>query len=541
MPTITINSFGSSNPRVSDHLIPSGSSAEALDCKLWHGTLQSWREPKLIRNLASGRNSTHYQDGCWLDFQANCVDVAQGSVPCGRIFATGYKDWPAVITLSANCGETVHRLGLPCPVVPPHVMIGAGGPSDRDIEGRSYAFQYQNVYGERSSLSPGSRAENAHDGQPVVVSGWSVPAAEYGIDKVIVYRTVSGIQEENEVVNINDTVWMKVGEVSVNSPSFTDSKYNDDLHEAVEEDVVLPPPAGLQGITDISGMNVLAGFEGNRVYFTENNSYHNWRHFYDLDDNVLAIAESNGVLYVATDGRPYTIEGAVDCARQGVRHILRLPADLAMIAQGNRHMASLSIGAAYPSREGLVLLSGNAAPTVLTWPLYSPDRWAALAPHTLIPVEANGMLFGFAQGGSFCLKISANSKAGWTMDSHTELSDRDVTQAFVVRGGGLHIVKKSKVYEWDKGVKLRPHKYISHEFVSPFPINFGAAHLRPTNGKETVTLEADGRQVFQREVLFPSVFALPNWAVGTRWQIVLEGTADVSLFTMGTTMRQLGA
>jgi hypothetical protein len=127
------------------------------------------------------------------------------------------------------------------------------------------------------------------------------------------------------------------------------------------------------------------------------------------------------------------------------------------------------------------------------------------------------------------------------MDAHTELSDRGVTQAFTGSGGGFYLVKSGKVYEWDRGDELRTHKYTSPEIVSPTPINFGAANVFHQNGEESVRIECDGHEVVDVPILTSGAFRLPNWALGTRWKVTFEGKSEVSLFSMATTMRQLGA
>lgn len=547
MTTITLNRFGGSIPRLADHLLGVGQSAMALDCKLWHGNLESWREPRKVRDAAAGTKTSILHDCCWMDFEQGCVDVALGPVTCRKIFVTGYRDYPVAIEfLDENdpCLTTERRLGLPCPERAPQVIAAPRDPSvsaDKDIEGRAYAYQYRNVDGEKSALSPASRAQNLYDGQTVVVSGWPVPSPEWGITEVLIYRTVTGHQTGREPGNVIDTTWMLVGSVPVGAASFTDSLYNDVLQVALEEDIANPPPAGLQGIVHIASMNALAGFIGNRIYFSENNSYHHWPYYVDLDDNVRAITESNGTIYAATDGSPYALPGAVDCQNAGCRSPVRLPGSFPMAGRGNRRMAAIAQGAVYPTVDGLVALSGRSPPQLLSWPRYAPDDWQALFPETVIPVEVNGKLFVFARGGAFILKLGGGPEAGWQMDEHTDLSDRGVTDAFVSRGGAFYIVKGTEVFEWDRGSTLRPHKYVSPEFVTPVPVNFAAAHLHNVNGAEQVKITFDGREALSRPVLSPRVFRLPNWATGTRWQVTLEGTARVSLFSMATSMKQLGS
>lgn len=545
MAAYTAKRFGGSTPRMAPHLLGVDNAGVALDCKLWHGNLASWREPRLERTVAPGIGTTFLYDCCWLDF-TGCVDVAAGPVNCRKLFLTGLLDYPAVMefapTLLDPCAATTRRLGVPCGDGALSAAYGVGGVL-RDTEARSYAYQYVNAAGEKGSLSQATPTAQARDGQTVVLSGWPVPDATWGITDILIYRTVSGYQSPGkESGNVLDTTWMLVGKVPVGAGLFIDNIINELLIEAIQEDVAPPPPAGLQGIVHIESMNSLAGFVGRRIYYSENNSYHQWPYYQDLDDNILGLVESNGIIYVATDGAPYAIIAATDCKNAGCREVVRLPVILPMAGGGNRRMAATPQGAVYPGHDGLVQLTGRNIPALLTHPLYAPDDWQALAPNTIVPVVHSGSLFVFGQGGAFVLKLPGGPEGGWPLDMHSSLSDTGVRQAQVTRNGALFLrLADGRVVEWDKGNTLRPHKWISPELVTDTPVNFGAAHLQNLNGSESVTISVDRRQPFQREVLSPRVFRLPTWMLGTRWRVTLEGTATVSLFSMATSMKELGS
>lgn len=540
----TINDFSGSNPRLADHLIRPGAAVRALDCKLESGNLDSWREPLEVFQ-ASPDTTTMYRHGCcWLEFDA-CADVARGPVTCPDLFVTGLRSYPVRLTVADDCSLTEQRLGLPCPEVRPSILVGApGGSVDKDLGGRSYAYQYVNVRGEKSSLSPGSYAENVRDGQSVVVSGWTPPDASWGVTSVKIYRTVSGHQSGREAGNAPDTTWMLVGEVPIAVASFTDSQYSEELMSALEEDVAPPPPSNLKGMVWIESMNVLAGFVGNRVYFSRNNKYHEWPHYLDLDDTVLGLVENNGIIYVATKGRPYVIEAAADCDQADCRKAIRLPGEFPMMGAGNRRMSAVPEGAVYPSKTGLVMLSARSLPTLLTWPLYSPEDWEALHPYSVTPVMHGGKLFVFARGAnSFVMTVAHSPEDGWTRDAHSELSDTDVIDAFT-NAGELYLLKDTPegrtLYQWHRGETLREHVWVSHEHINRVPTPYGAGQLHFKHGPETVTLTADGRTILDRPVTASRVFRLPSWAEGERWTLTLRGTGLVSRFSIAASMSDLG-
>lgn len=539
----TINRFKGSVPRLADHLATLGSASVAIDCDFSSGNLDSFREPMAYRRVTEGTQSTYQHECCWHDF-SGCVDLAYGSVTCKQAFVTGVGDYPLVLTLDegpdGECLVKERRLGLPCPSTAPSATPGALNDSaPKDVEGRSYSYQYINAAGERSQLSPGSAAQNIRDGQTVVVSGWPVPDPAYDVTKVAIYRSVSGYMTGREVANKSESAWMLVAEISVNDVAYVDSKWNVDLNLAAEETVVMPPPDGLRGIVWIESMNCLMGFVGNRIYASENNSYHNWPYYYDLDDSVCALVENNGIVYVATDGRPYVLAGTAGCENAGCRRIVRLPGAFPMVGCGNRRMSKCGTGAVYPSHKGLVMLSGESAPALLTWPLYSEKEWQALRPQTVTPIEVSGKLFVFAEGGSFYMSISQGAEQGWQLDFHCGLSDRNVTDAFVSRQGDFYIVKDGIQYLWNRGRKKRPHYFKAQELVTNAPVGWGAGHIYFKHGTENVKIELDGKTVLDREVLSSRVFRLPMYAIGSRMFVTLTGTGTVSLISIATSMQDL--
>lgn len=539
----TINRFKGSVPRLADHLGQKTGASLAIDCDFSSGCLDSFREPSPYRTVAEGTKATFQHECCWHDFKG-CVDMSYGSVTCKQAFVTGVEDYPLVLTVSTddegNCVTKTRRLGLPCPHTAPSVYVSdLNDSAEKDIDGRSYCYQYVNEAGERSQLSPGSQAINMRDGQTAVISGWPVPEEEYGIVKVAIFRAVAAYQKGNESSNTSEAAWMFVGETDVNAVSYTDKAWNADLAIASQDAVVLPPPDGLRGIVWVESMNCLFGFVGNRIYASENNQYHNWPHYYDLDDNVCGLVESNGIIYVATDGRPYVISGVANCTNAGTRKIVRLPGHLPMVGCGNRRMAKCRAGAVYPSHKGLVLLSGERPPVLLTWPLYSDKDWQALRPQTITPVEVDGKLYVFGEGGSFYMQMSSGPETGWDLDFHCSLSDTGVTDAFVSRQGDFYIVKNGIQYLWNRGAKKRPHVFRSVEAVAQSPVGWGAGHLYFTGGTEKIKIELDGRTVLDRDVLSSRVFRLPMYSAGTRMFVTLSGTGRVSLVSIATAMHDL--
>lgn len=542
MAAITFNEFGGSIPRRAPHTLSGKFAAKAIDCYFHSGRLSAWRDTLPVTPVSS--DESIWQVGCCWVRLPMCADLAIGDPLCQHIYVTGRSDYPEIGQVDQeNCTIKWHRLGLPCPTRSPTAeaaTIPSDGPTE-DVEGRSYVYQYVNSLGQRSAVSPSAEPLMMADGTQAVISGWEIPDATWGITHVRIYRSVSGLETGREAANEDNTTYMLAGEVPIGAGVFVDAEYNVDLYEALEEDIVLPPPENLQGIINIGSNNTLVGYLGSQLFFSENNNYHNWPHVLTLDDNITGIAENNGVVYVLTDGSPYSVVAEGDCRTAACRTVVRHFDAYPLMGCGNRKIAKLPMGIVYPSSRGLVSIMGRSGPQVLTTPLYSQEEWGKLQPHSMVLGYANSHLFAFADGGAFVVSINQGPESGWELDFHTNLSDKKVTYALTTRTGMFHIVKNGQLHKWGASPEKRTYTWESPEIVIGVPINFAAAKTYHEDGTLRVAIRSDDRDIIDRDVLTPKQFALPLWGTGSRFQITLEGNADVSLFTMSTGVKELSS
>lgn len=541
MANISFKKFGGSRPRLDDHLLGETQAAYALNARFEHGSLDAWREPRPIHAGTAGHQTAFQHGCCWFTYPT-CVDYALGSVSCAdQFFLAGRVGYPErAVVNQETCEVTYHRLGLPCPTQVLEVNT-ALLTYDKDSTGYSYAYQYVNRFHEVSALSPATEAVLMKDGSTAVLSGWAVPDASWDVSSIRFYRTVSSVGASMTAPDANntpDTTWMLVGETDINAVAFTADGWAEEMETALQEEIVMPPPENLRGITWVGSQNTLAGFVGNRVYFTENNQYHNWRHFLELDDNICAIAEVNNHLYVMTDGRPYVIAATANCKQAHLREAMRLPVALPMVACGNKHVGILPQGVVYPSHDGLVMLAGQSLPSLITNSFYAPENWHQLKPHTVVPETHSGKLFVFGQGGSFVLGFSDGIEPGWDLDTHSELSDTDVVDTFKSRHGDLFFLKQDgTVYQWNRGDTLRPYEWHSPVSRHGMPMAYASLQMMIRNGFVDSQVFFDDELAFDETLYSSDVSPLPMWSIGYDWQIRLRGTANVSLVSLASSMR----
>lgn len=542
MAAITFNEFWGSVPRRTPHTLGGKFASKAIDCNFHSGQISPWRDTLPIQPVGADK-SVHHVGCCWVELPF-CADLALGDPHCQYVYVTGRADYPEIgVVNHETCGIEWHRLGLPCPIVAPTVETPPVEADDNseDVEGRTYVYQYVNKLGHRSAASPGSLPVMVTEGKTVVITGWEVPDASWGVTHVRIYRSVAGMETGRENANEDNTTYMFVDEVPVGQGIVIDSALNIELYEALEEDVVLPPPEGLQGITQIASMNALVGYLGSQLFFSENNNYHNWPHVLTLDDNISGIAENNGVVYVLTDGSPYSVVAEADCTTAACRTVVRHFDAYPLMGCGNYKIARLPQGIVYPSARGLVSLSGRNGPQLLTHPLYSEKEWGLLAPDSMVLGYSNGKLFAFAREGAFVVQIRQGPEQGWELDFHTSLSDREVTYTVTTRQGEFYLVKANELVKWGASPNRRTFTWVSPEIVIGVPVNFAAAKTFHEGGTLHVDIRSDDRSIINRDVVTPKQFALPLWGTGSRFTITLTGTADVSLFSMSSGVKELSS
>lgn len=500
--------------------------------------LSSWRAP-LLRRTVDETTQSFYQayNCCWLESNT-CAHFAEGSPEQRWVFATGYNGitYPVQITFDDECEPSVYRLGLPCPT--DRLTVDVVEARTKATEPRAYAFAYEDSFGRASALSEPTDVLLIEDGTAALISGWADPGDDWDVQYVRIYRSQAGFESVlKEEANSMDSAWLLVDRVLVTQTSYTDTKHSSELVDAVENDVVEPPPDGLRGITWVQSMNCLVGFLDRTIYFSNNNQYHNWKNRLLLDDNIRAICESNDVIYVATDGPPYVITGKADCNTAACRTALRMPEPLPLIGSGHRSMIETPSGAIYPTHTGLVLMSGNSAPKILTRAFYSPTQWQALQPDTAVLAQHEGRLFAFFRNGAFTLTLPDGAGTSADSDAHSELSLRP-TSVLVTRQGKFLLHIGTDVLEWGMGTTYLPHTYTGPLVLSGVPVNFGAAQILLARGVEHVEVLADGDAVLDEDTSRTAYWALPMWAAQS-YQWRLSGTGTVQSITLAPSTKEL--
>lgn len=322
-----------------------------------------------------------------------------------------------------------------------------------------------------------------------------------------------------------------------------------------------PPPDDLQGLTVLQN-NIMVGFVGNDVYFTEPGTFHAWPEKYkiSLEYDVVGMVALGSDLLVLTTGFPYAISGSDPAVLSVSRYSTNYP------CLSKRSIAQTDVGVMYATHEGLALASFTGGAQIATAGAHSPDTWKLkLDPATVVAAFYDSMYFGAYTSGSFFYRRGQDPTAVG------DFIDHDVTFTatwFDTVDGYLYYVTGTNgdIVRWDDPSQPNAdYEWRSKVFVSQTPFNMGAARVvadyddtavAPIWGtynvawqdaeftwsvKEPITfnLYADKQLVFTTTRTNKDVFRLPSGYKTDTYEVGITGTARIRSIHLGETPASL--
>lgn len=567
MAQLRVELFGGIQPRLHRRLGRTSRALVAENTKLWHGSVAPWRQPKEVA-AATGScvRALFVHECCIVTDESPCAKFATGIGPCKRIFATGLCEfeYPVTAALPTCCSlEVVQpdwvRLGVPRPgeplafIVPP-LEAPANIPTmgwQLKRETRDYVYTYVNQFGEEGSPSePSPDLGDADTDAPATITIPSRPGPEWGIVAVRVYRLISGNlsgdwPEEDPPYLFVEEIDL-TGIPAANEIVFVDDVRVDELGEAAPASCLHPPVECLQGIIELES-GALAGFDGKDLWFSEPFKYHAFSCSVTLDDTIRGIVEVDHVIYVATDGPPYTVSSRPPdeecfCCRSVYKH--KEPAPMVSDLRG---IVATANGAIYPSNDGLVRLTGNGM-TLITHQDFAEDDWKHFHPDTMIGANLDGRYFGFSRSGGLIVdytdSIYADGDVGAGSRNTTLTYQPDAV--FVDQKGYLYLSFGESVRMWDAAAEFERYTWQSKLFQSQSLVQWTAARLLfndlgaiPSSTNPVTLTFFDGQREFSTVKVIneqPFRVKLPRMrAISMR----VSGTSEVTAIVLGTSMRDL--
>lgn len=316
------------------------------------------------------------------------------------------------------------------------------------------------------------------------------------------------------------------------------------LLNALVTDDYDPPPAGLKGLT-LFNNNILVGFVGNELYFSEPGQFHAWPRVYkrDVPHNIVGLAIFSGYLLVATDSYPYLVAGNDPAVLSLTRVDARYP------CLNKRSIANMGFGVMYATHDGLALYSTTTGPQLATRLLYNSDTWNAdLDPTTLIGTAYKDTYLAWHSAGGISFERD-DRVGGFFVDLVTAQQPEATWYDPITNNLYYATGTDGDVYLWDDLTQpTQPFEWKSKVIVTQNPINIGAAQVDAdyaatspvwdtvTDTWETSTVQwgsdggimfklwVDGDLVLTQELDSRRVFRLPRGYRSDTFEVGVEGS-----------------
>jgi len=265
------------------------------------------------------------------------------------------------------------------------------------------------------------------------------------------------------------------------SYDFTDDFDSRNLTTILASDNYDAPPDDLQGIAAIQN-NVLCGFVGNKLYFSEPGLPHAWPADYavTVEANVVAVVAFRGSALVLTEAYPYLIQGTDPAAGMTPARI-----DAPFPCLNRRSVVTMNYGVVYATHDGLAVASPEGT-SIITRMLFNNDTWTeTLDPSTLVAEyygenyiashSNGGIVFEQDQRtGGFFVELDYTFSASWY--------DYVTGRLYYVSG------TNGDIYQWDDLDQPSVNQtWKSKVMVTKGMMNFGAARVVADYVTETVT------------------------------------------------------
>lgn len=536
MPTIRWAGFAGENRAVHPKLLPDNVGTVSRNQKPGRGDLRPWKTPLNVATVPASRQ-TIYRMGrdvasdanYWLSWPSmvHAVRGFDAEDTTERTYYTGDgspKVTDNTMALASMPYPTANRpLGIPAPATAPVVTTDSGSWTGTTTT-YFYVYTYVNDWGWESAPSPVSLQQDRPNDATATISGFSsVPAGNYSIDRIRIYRTQSGASGATEFFFLR--------EIAVGAANTSDDMRT--LGEVLPTSTWLPAPTDLSFLTALwNGM--LAGISGNAVQFCEAYVPYAWPVAYDAippDGKPVALGVFGQSLLVLTTGRPLLVAGS------GPDSMDQQPLEFSQACVAPRSAVSMGFGVAWASNDGLCWYGTDGA-KVLTAGVMTRDDWQALVPSSIIGKWYEGLYFGSysTDGGStrkgFLIDPSSPTgiyflDTGYSALHFDELQDQ------------LYVLSGTNVQRWDGGESSMTVTARSKVFRLPRPVNFAAAEVVADAYPVTLKVYADGVLQHTQEVTSRNPFRLPSGFMALDWQLETVSTHAVQGMALGTSIKEL--
>lgn len=249
-----------------------------------------------------------------------------------------------------------------------------------------------------------------------------------------------------------------------------------------------PPPEDLQGLV-ILPTNIMVGFVGSKLYFSEPNQYHAWPSEYvlTLDYRIVGLAVNAGTLVVLTEGYPYRVDGNTP------ESMLPSKIDSMYPCLSKKSIVSTGSGVFYSTHSGIALYSPARGAENVTKFLFEREDWQDFVDSkesTVVAGEFENKYVAFYGDGGF-----QNRRDGFTFESDPQLGGQLVRLADMgdvetfwtdPSDGNMYMSDRNYIKQFDPYNKPQPNPnttayleftWQSKEYELPIPTDFSVMQV----------------------------------------------------------------
>ena len=532
-----LQTFGGKAPKVFARLLPDDMAQTATNVRLDSGRLEPWKDnanttvTPVASYSISGSTKTlfKYSDSIWIG-RSEEVDFVRSPLAEDqheRIYATGIggsSGYPRMTLASIVGNGTFYALGIPKPDSLSSTVLSPTQSTKTEEEipqSRAYVFTYVSAYGEEGqpSVAPTSQVVDVYSDQDVVITFPANPSGNHNLTKKRIYRTdTSG-------------TFRFVADVTLATNTYTDSKEESELGEAIPTATFDPPPDNVSadhpdgpmlGLVSLPN-GILAGFAGKTVCFSEAFQPHAFPDEYKLTvkSDIVALAPMPSGVLVLTKEKPAIVSG-LDPSAMALSEI-----DSTQACVSKRSVVDMGSAVMYASPDGLVMATESGGLRVVTESLLTRDQWQELNPSSIIGFQWEGHYIGFYDTGSVQKGFIFDPRGG--KDSFVDLGFYASAGFNDLEEDELYLVVGGAVKKFATGNNLS-YTWKSKKYFAQRPINPGVAKVQADAYGSGITfkLYADGSLKHTETVTSDSLFRLPSGYKAHEFEVELTGSDPIN-------------
>ena len=531
-----LTTFSGKAPKIFARLLPEDMAQIATNVRLDSGRLEPWKDnatatisPVNSYSISVGTSTLFkFNDSIWIGSNEN-LDIVRSPLSedaYERIYVSGIggaSGYPRMTLASIVGNGTYYRLGIPRPATFTTVAVDPTTSTKEDEElpqTRSYVFTHVSAYGEEGQPCEADFGDlvDVHSDQSVVLTFPTNVSGNYNISKKRIYRTdTSG-------------TYRFVADVNFSTSSYTDSKTEAQLGEAITSQNYDPPPddnstdhpdGPLQGLVAMPN-GVFAGFAGRTVCFSEAFLPHAWPDEYKLGvkSDIVGLAPLQTGLLILTKEKPYMASG-LDPQAMALTEI-----DSTLSCVSKDSIVDMGTSVMYASPDGLVMATESGL-RLITEDLLTRDQWQEFVPSSIKGFYWEGHYIGFYDTGSIEKGFIFDPRGN--KNSLTDLSFHATAGYNELEEDELYIVVSGGTKKFASGSALS-YTWKSKKFYNSRPINPAVAKVQADSYGSGITfkLYADGTLQHTQTVTSDELFRLPSGYKAKEFEVELTGSTSIN-------------